>query len=229
MAGTAGGRATPVPSGRVTTAAVGVTRCPPAARWPAGPAAARRRRPAGGSARRAAPRRPRSTSTSASESSPPMRAQQEVVHGLVHAAALGDEPEVDGAQRRDDLADDAGLLGDLAHGGVLGGLALLDVALGQRPQQPPAPVECGRSGRPRRSAVVVHDQAARRRSRRPGAAGGRRSTGGPRGARRSDRGRWTCGDGNDAATAWPATVAGAPPAEQQCALTSGRLAGARPP
>ena len=48
-----------------------------------------------------------------------------------HPLAVGDEPEVDDAQRGEDLADDPGLLGDLADGGVLGRLARLDVALGQ--------------------------------------------------------------------------------------------------
>jgi hypothetical protein len=55
-------------------------------------------------------------------------------------SGIGDEPEVDDAERRDDLADDPGLLGDLADGGVLRGLALLDVALGQRPEEAAAAV-----------------------------------------------------------------------------------------
>jgi hypothetical protein len=76
-------------------------------------------------------------------------AQEEVVHGLVHAPVLGDEPEVDGAQGRDHAPDDAGLLLDLANGGLLGGLAFLDVALGQRPEQPPTPIQApDHRGRP---------------------------------------------------------------------------------
>src|SRR3712207_8539769 len=43
-------------------------------------------------------------------------------------------------ERGDDLPDDPGLLRDLADRGVLGRLAGLDVALGQRPQQAAAPV-----------------------------------------------------------------------------------------
>src|SRR4051794_15296322 len=77
----------------------------------------------------------------------PDRAEQEVVHGLVHPAALGDEPEVDDPERGHDLADDAGLLRHLADGGVLGGLALLDVPLGQRPEEATAAVGAADEGR----------------------------------------------------------------------------------
>src|SRR5919205_721014 len=92
--------------------------------------------------------------------SSPDGAQQEVVHGLVHPAAVGDEPEVDDAERGDDLADDAGLLGDLPDGGVLRGLALLDVALGQRPQQPAAAVGAADEGGARPRDGVVRDHQA---------------------------------------------------------------------
>ena len=74
--------------------------------------------------------------------------QQEVVHGLVHPPAVGHEPEVDRAQPADDPPGDAGLLGDLADGRLLGALAGLDVPLGQRPEHPSAPVLAGRSARP---------------------------------------------------------------------------------
>lgn len=67
-------------------------------------------------------------------------AEQIVVHGLVHAPALGDEPVVDAAEFGQDLAADARLLVDFAHGRFLGGLTLLDVPFGQRPQKSPAPV-----------------------------------------------------------------------------------------
>src|SRR5262249_572157 len=66
---------------------------------------------------------------------------QEVVHGLVDPPVVRDEPVVDGAERAQYLAGDAGLLGHLAHGGLLRRFALLDVALGQRPEQPAAPVQ----------------------------------------------------------------------------------------
>ena len=90
----------------------------------------------------------------------PDRAEQEVVHRLVHPAAVGDEPEVDDAERGDDLADDAGLLGDLADGGVLGGLALLDVPLGQGPEEPATTVGAADEGRAGPGhAVVGHHQA----------------------------------------------------------------------
>ena len=89
-----------------------------------------------------------------------VRLEQEVVHGLVHAALLGDEPEVDRAERREHAAADAGLLLDLADRGLLGGLAVLDVALGQRPDQAPAAVVPGDERRARDSAAAVDDQAA---------------------------------------------------------------------
>src|SRR3954451_18781053 len=88
--------------------------------------------------------------------------EQVVVHGLVDAPVLGDEPVVDGAQRRHDPAPDAGLLLDLAHGGVLGGLPGLDVALGQRPRQAPPTVPAADQGHLRTLAAAVDDQAAGR-------------------------------------------------------------------
>src|SRR5919202_387510 len=90
----------------------------------------------------------------------PDGAQQEVVHRLVHPAAVGDEPEVDDAERGDDLADDPGLLRHLPDGGVLGGLPLLDVALGQRPQQPAAPVGAPDEGGTGFGHPVVGDHQA---------------------------------------------------------------------
>src|SRR5215470_964075 len=89
------------------------------------------------------------------------RLHQEVVHGFVHPAVLGDEPVVDSAQRRKHPPGDAGLLRDLADRGLLRRLAGLDVTLGQRPQQPPAPVQPAdeRSAGP----AGVHDEPAGRR------------------------------------------------------------------
>ena len=75
------------------------------------------------------------------------------------------------------------------------------------------PLGSDHSRRPRRSSrpisAAVPDaggppRGRPPRSRRPCAAGADARRDGPRGARRSDRGRWTCGDGNDAATPWPA-------------------------
>src|SRR4051794_26294536 len=91
---------------------------------------------------------------------PPDRAEQEVVHRLVHAAALGDEPEVDDPERCHDLADDPGLLRHLADGGVLGGLALLDVPLGQRPQEAAAAIGAPDEGGARLVHPVVGDHQA---------------------------------------------------------------------
>ena len=63
-----------------------------------------------------------------------------VVDGLVHAPAIGDEPVVDAAESGQNVSVDAGFLGDFPDGGLLGGLALFDVSLGQRPEHPSAPV-----------------------------------------------------------------------------------------
>jgi hypothetical protein len=90
--------------------------------------------------------------------------QKIVVHSLVHASAFGDEPVVDAAQCGEHLALDAGFLSNLSDGGLLGGFPLFDVAFGQRPQHPTAPVdasdqrgELGVSG----SVDAVDDQTAR--------------------------------------------------------------------
>src|SRR5271155_50688 len=64
-----------------------------------------------------------------------------MVHGLMHPPPVGDEPVVDAAQRRQHAALDSGLLGDFADRGLLGRLTELDVACGQRPQHPAAPVD----------------------------------------------------------------------------------------
>src|SRR5699024_860084 len=68
-------------------------------------------------------------------------AQQVVVHRLVDARAVGDEPVVDDAQLGDDLAVDARLLPHFAFGGGVVGFAGFDVALRHRPQQSAAAVE----------------------------------------------------------------------------------------
>src|SRR5688572_23163062 len=83
-----------------------------------------------------------------------------MVHGLVHAATVSDEPEVDDPERGDDLADDPGLLSDLTDGGVLGGLALLDVALREGPEEAAAAVGAADQGSTRPGhAVLGHHQA----------------------------------------------------------------------
>ena len=136
------------------------------------------------------------------------------MHGLVHAPVLGDEPVVDAAERRTHGRDDAGLLLDLAHGGLLGGLALLDVALGQRPQQPPAAIEAaderprsrGRRSTTRPPAEVSSTVRMRRR--------------GPRGAGRPAPGR-----GGHAAIVRRATAArgrASRPVRRACAPTGSR-------
>ena len=62
--------------------------------------------------------------------------QQVVVHGLVDAVAADGEPVVDASQRRQDLAFDAGFLGDLADGGFLVAFLAFRMALRQAPFQP---------------------------------------------------------------------------------------------
>ena len=59
-------------------------------------------------------------------------------------------------------AADAGLLLDLADRGVLGGLAVLEVTLRQRPEQPAAPVDPADQGHSRPAGAAVDHQAARR-------------------------------------------------------------------
>src|SRR5699024_9211446 len=49
------------------------------------------------------------------------------------------EPVVDGAERADDVAADAGLLLDLTASRIVGGLRALEVALGQAPFDPAGP------------------------------------------------------------------------------------------
>ena len=83
-------------------------------------------------------------------------------------------------------AADAGLLLDLADRGVLGGLAGLEVALGQRPEQPAPAVDAGRSAPPGARRRCGRRPARRRRSPRPCGGPGRRRRlalpGPPRGA-----------------------------------------------
>ena len=64
-----------------------------------------------------------------------------MVHGLVHPAAVGDEPVVDASERGQHAAPNTRLLGDFTDCGLFGRLALLDVALGQRPQHPSTPID----------------------------------------------------------------------------------------
>jgi hypothetical protein len=80
--------------------------------------------------------------------------------GLVDAAVLGDKPEVDRPEFGEDLTGNTGLLLDFAHRGLLGRLARLDVALRQRPQQPPLPVGAPDQRPPRHAPGEVDDQPA---------------------------------------------------------------------
>src|SRR5918992_351726 len=106
-----------------------------------------------------------------------------MVHGLVDAPVLCDEPEVDRAEWCDHATDDAGLLLDLAHRRLLGRLTGLDVPFGQRPQQPALAVEAAdHRGRP---GGMVHDEPTCRRlvdRAQPSAALGRTTPATPPGA-----------------------------------------------
>ena len=64
-----------------------------------------------------------------------------MVHGLVHATALSDEPVVDAAECGQHTALDSGLLRYLTDRGLFSGFTEFDMALGQRPQHPAAPVD----------------------------------------------------------------------------------------
>ena len=70
-----------------------------------------------------------------------LKAQQVVVHGLVDAHAIGDEPIINHAEVREDLAIDTGLLPHLALGGELLRLAVLHVAFRHGPQQTAAAIQ----------------------------------------------------------------------------------------
>lgn len=85
------------------------------------------------------------------------------MHGLVHAAAVGHEPVVDAPQRGQHAALDAGFFGYFSNGCLFGRLTEFDVALGQRPQHPSAPVDAADQGgdlRVARSVEPVDDQPA---------------------------------------------------------------------
>src|SRR5690606_18458381 len=100
--------------------------------------------------------------------------------GLVDAAVLGDEPEVDRAERCDHTADDAGLLLDLAHRRLLGRLPRLDVALRQRPQQSSLAAEAADDRGCPRGVVDAEPGRRRRGLRRPTALPPRRPPERPR-------------------------------------------------
>jgi len=85
-----------------------------------------------------------------------------MVHGLVDPAVVDDEPEVDDAERSEHVAPDAGLLLDFTDRGVLGGLAVFDVPLGQRPQQPPLAVAPGDERHPGHRPRAVDHHPSRR-------------------------------------------------------------------
>src|SRR5690606_3712256 len=87
-----------------------------------------------------------------------------MVHRFVYPPAVGDEPVIDAAEFGDHHALDAGFLGHFPDRGLLGGLALLDMALGQRPQQPSASIGAADQGGAALFAWAVEtvdDEAAR--------------------------------------------------------------------
>ena len=74
--------------------------------------------------------------------------QQIMVDGLVDTVAADGEPVVDAAQRRQDVAFDAGFFGDLADRGLLVVFLALRVALRKAPLQPSAPIKAGNDRNP---------------------------------------------------------------------------------
>jgi poly(A) polymerase len=99
-----------------------------------------------------------------------------VVDGLVDAAILRDEPEVDDAQGSDDPTDDAGLLFDLTQRGILCRLTSLEMALGQRPHESPTPVMPGDKRSARLARTSIDDQTTGRGLLYPRHRGGPRPT-----------------------------------------------------
>ena len=81
------------------------------------------------------------------------------MHQLVHALRGSGEPVVDGGDGIDDLAQNAGFLVHLTHGGLLWSLALLDMPLGQAPFQMAGTRMTGDDGH---AILIVEDQSASR-------------------------------------------------------------------
>ena len=70
-----------------------------------------------------------------------VREHQVVSDGLVDPLPCSDEPEVDRAETTEDDPVNTGLLLDFPDGRLFFRLTRLDMAFGQRPQQPAAPVQ----------------------------------------------------------------------------------------
>ena len=82
------------------------------------------------------------------------------MHGLVDAVPADGEPVVDAAQRRQDLAFDAGFLGDFADRRFLVVLLALRVSLRQAPFQAAAAVKAGDNRHAEFGVGRVHHHAA---------------------------------------------------------------------
>ena len=84
---------------------------------------------------------------------------QEVVHGLVDAGAALDEPVLDRLQRCGDPDLEARLLGHLAQGRLLGGLAGVRRALRQRPGQSVGLAPAAAHHEMRKAVLIPDDDA----------------------------------------------------------------------
>ena len=76
------------------------------------------------------------------------------------AVVVPGEPVVDRRQMTQNPAHDTGLLGDLPHGRLLGGLRALQVPLGQAPLQAAAPIPTGDDRRDGAAGLHIDNEAA---------------------------------------------------------------------
>ena len=170
----------------------GFTPSPPAARWPAGSAGARRRRPAGTRARPAAPRPPRRPRRPRRTARRPARESRKWCTVLCtrRSSATNQKSMVPrGATTRPMMPVSSSTSRTAACSAVSpASMCPFGSDHSSRPRRSSRPIRRGRAG------GVVDDEATGR-----GLVDGAHAAsirGRPAGARRSGRGRWTCGDGN---------------------------------
>ena len=102
------------------------------------------------------------------------KTQQVVVHGLMDAHPIRDEPVINHAEVRKNLTRNAGFFPYLAFSGDLLGLAIFHVALGHGPQQASAAVEAAdeRHIEPRKVDIAIGVDALRQAGDNEAARGG---------------------------------------------------------
>ena len=86
--------------------------------------------------------------------------QKKMVDDLVDAVVVPGEPVVDRRQVTQNPARDSGLLRDLPHGRLLGGLPALQMPLGQAPLQAAAPIPTGDDRRDGAAGLHIDNEAA---------------------------------------------------------------------